>query len=76
MVGRQNHPHTEAPSNTNNDNNGSENKSDNCRDSAHFASLAREVSILEQLDHPNLCRLRETFVPDVGGNDLCKFFFI
>ena len=41
--------------------------------SAHFASLAREASILEELNHPNICRLRlrETFVPDAGGNDFC-----
>ena len=63
-------------SNNNNDNNGGggENNNNNRKDSAHYAGLAREVSILEQLDHPNICRLRETFVPDVGGNDLCTFF--
>ena len=60
--------------NSNNDNAGGENNNNNRKDSAHFASLAREVSILEKLNHPNICRLRETFVPDVGGNDLCKFF--
>lgn len=42
--------------------------------SNQLASLAREVSILETLDHPNICRLRETFVPEEGGNDFCKFF--
>lgn len=34
-------------------------------------SLAREISILETLNHPNICRLRETFVPEDGGNDFC-----
>ncbi|KAI0301033.1 kinase-like domain-containing protein [Multifurca ochricompacta] len=30
-------------------------------------AFGREISILETLDHPNICRLRETFVPDDGG---------
>jgi len=60
--------------NNNNDNPGGENN--NRKDSAHLAGLAREVSILEQLNHPNICRLRETFVPEVGGNDLCERFFL
>jgi serine/threonine/tyrosine protein kinase RAD53 len=59
----------------NNDNNGGENNDNNSKDSAHFASLAREVSILEELNHPNICRLREKFVPDARGNDFCKCFF-
>jgi serine/threonine/tyrosine protein kinase RAD53 len=59
----------------NNDNNGGENNDNDSKDSAHFASLAREVSIWEELNHPNICRLRETFVPDVRGNDFCKCSF-
>jgi ser/thr/tyr protein kinase RAD53 len=36
-------------------------------------AFGREISILETLDHPNICRLRETFPPD-GRNDICEFF--
>lgn len=38
-------------------------------------SLAREISILETLSHPNICRLRETFVPEDGGHDFCGWLF-
>ncbi|KAH9988445.1 kinase-like domain-containing protein [Russula compacta] len=37
--------------------------------SNQLQNLAREISILETLDHPNICRLRETFVPEEGGHD-------
>ncbi|KAI0267103.1 kinase-like domain-containing protein [Gloeopeniophorella convolvens] len=36
---------------------------------AHFQAFGREISILETLDHRNICRLRETFVPEDGGHD-------
>ena len=58
------------PSNNNNninDNPGGDNNNNNRKDSANLAGLPREVSILEQLNHPNICRL-------VGGNDLCELF--
>jgi serine/threonine/tyrosine protein kinase RAD53 len=42
--------------------------------SGQLQNLAREISILETLDHANICRLRETFVPDDGSNDFCAFF--
>ncbi|KAH9972479.1 kinase-like domain-containing protein [Lactifluus volemus] len=32
-------------------------------------SFGREISILETLDHPNICRLRETFEPEGREND-------
>ncbi|KAI9455891.1 kinase-like protein [Russula earlei] len=32
-------------------------------------SLAREISILETLNHPNICQLRETFVSQEGNHD-------
>lgn len=35
----------------------------------YLQSFAREISILETLDHANICRLRETFVPEDGGHD-------
>jgi len=41
--------------------------------SGQLQNLAREISILETLDHANICRLRETFVPDDGSNDFCTF---
>lgn len=31
-------------------------------------AFAREISILEQLSHPNICQLKETFFDDVGHN--------
>lgn len=48
--------------NNNNDNN-----------TVHIQNLGREISILEKLNHPNICRLRETFVPEDGGHDFCEF---
>jgi serine/threonine protein kinase len=38
-------------------------------------NLEREINILEKLNHPNICRLRETFPPNEGGNDYCEFIF-
>jgi ser/thr/tyr protein kinase RAD53 len=35
-------------------------------------SFGREISILETLDHPNICRLRETFEPEGRENDFCE----
>jgi len=38
-------------------------------------SLGREISILETLHHPNVCRLLDTFVPDEDEvHDFCQFF--
>jgi serine/threonine/tyrosine protein kinase RAD53 len=31
-------------------------------------AFAREISILEQLSHPNICQLKETFFDNVGHN--------
>ena len=58
-----------AAANNNNDNNNAAAR----QNSGHLQSLGREISILEKLDHPNICRLRETFVPEDGGHDFCEF---
>jgi len=57
-----------AAANNNNDNNAAARQN-----SGHLQNLGREISILEKLDHPNICRLRETFVPEDGGHDFCGF---
>ena len=46
-----------ASNDNDSDNNECDNNYNNHRDSTHFASLAREVSILERPNHPNICRL-------------------
>lgn len=43
--------------NTNNQNGGG---------NQYLQSFGREIGILETLDHPNICRLRETFPPEEG----------
>jgi Protein kinase domain len=35
-------------------------------------AFGREISILETLDHPNICRLRETFEPEGRDHDFCE----
>ena len=68
----------------NNNNNNDNNNNAAAHNSGHLQNLGREISILEKLDHPNICRLRETFVPEDGGHDFCKlnlcfvlsFFFL
>jgi hypothetical protein len=57
--------------NNNNEHGGEQNNQSN---SNQLANLAREVGILETLNHPNICRLRETFVPEQGGHDFCENF--
>jgi serine/threonine/tyrosine protein kinase RAD53 len=57
---------TAAAANNNNNNNAAR------HNSGHLQNLAREISILETLNHPNICRLRETFVPEDGGHDFCE----
>ncbi|KAI9455364.1 kinase-like domain-containing protein [Lactarius psammicola] len=47
-------------------NNNNQNQNQNCGGNQYLQSFAREISILETLDHPNICRLRETFVPEEG----------
>ncbi|KAI0282349.1 kinase-like domain-containing protein [Russula aff. rugulosa BPL654] len=49
----------------NNDNNNAAAR----QNSGHLQNLGREISILEKLNHPNICRLREMFVPEDGGHD-------
>ena len=56
----------------NNNNNNDNNNNAAAHNSGHLQNLGREISILEKLDHPNICRLRETFVPEDGGHDFCK----
>ena len=46
-----------ASNDNDSDNNECDNNYNNRKDSTHFASLAREVSILERPNHPNICRL-------------------
>jgi serine/threonine/tyrosine protein kinase RAD53 len=53
----------------NNDNNNAAAR----QNSGHLQNLGREISILEKLNHPNICRLREMFVPEDGGHDFCEF---
>jgi ser/thr/tyr protein kinase RAD53 len=53
---------------TNNNNNNAAAR----QNSGHLQNLGREISILEKLNHPNICRLRETFVPEDGGHDFCE----
>ena len=60
---------------SNNSSKDGKDNNNNSKDSDYFSSLAKEVSILEELNHPNICRLRETFIPDAGGSDFCKCFF-
>ncbi|KAF8265517.1 kinase-like domain-containing protein [Lactarius quietus] len=48
---------------------GGNNTNQNGGGNQYLQSFAREISILETLDHPNICRLRETFVPEDGGHD-------
>jgi len=57
----------------NNDNNNNNNAAGR-QNSGHLQNLGREISILEKLNHPNICRLRETFVPEDGGHDFCEFY--
>ena len=38
-------------------------------------AFAREISILEQLSHPNICQLKETFFDDVGHNISGAFLY-
>lgn len=45
------------------------NQNQNGGGNQYLQSFAREISILETLDHSNICRLRETFVPEDGGHD-------
>ncbi len=59
-----------ANANNNNDNNN--NNAAARHNSGHLQNLGREISILEKLNHPNICRLRETFVPEDGGHDFCE----
>jgi serine/threonine/tyrosine protein kinase RAD53 len=54
----------------NNDNNNNNNAARH--NSGHLQNLGREISILEKLNHPNICRLKETFVPEDGGHDFCE----
>jgi serine/threonine/tyrosine protein kinase RAD53 len=61
-----------AAANNNNNNN---NNNAARHNSGHLQNLAREISILETLSHPNICRLRETFVPEDGGHDFCEWLF-
>jgi serine/threonine/tyrosine protein kinase RAD53 len=35
-------------------------------DARKATAFAREISILEQLSHPNICQLKETFFDDAG----------
>ena len=49
------------------------NQNQNGGGNQYLQSFAREISILETLDHPNICRLRETFVPEDGSHDFCTF---
>jgi len=51
---------------------GNNNQNQNGGGNQHLQSFAREIGILETLDHPNICRLRETFVPE-EGHDFCTF---
>lgn len=37
-------------------------------------AFAREISILEQLSHPNICQLKETFFDEVGHNISAIYF--
>ena len=37
------------------------------------ANNNNNISILEKLNHPNICRLCETFVPEDEGHDFCEF---
>ncbi len=54
-----------------NNNNNDDNNAAARQNSGHMQNLGREISILEKLNHPNICRLRETFVPEDGGHDFC-----
>ena len=57
-----------------NNNNNDNNNAAAAANSGHLQNLGREISILEKLNHPNICRLRETFVPEDGGHDFCELF--
>jgi ser/thr/tyr protein kinase RAD53 len=61
---------TAAAANNNNNNNNNAVRNN----TGQLQNLAREISILETLDHPNICRLRETFVPEDGGHDFCELY--
>lgn len=41
---------------------------------ANMSSFAREVQILEKLDHPYICKFKEVFWGN-GEDDTCKPFF-
>jgi serine/threonine/tyrosine protein kinase RAD53 len=58
-----------ANANANNDNNNNPVRNN----TGQMQSLAREIGILETLNHPNICSLRETFIPEDGGHDFCGF---
>ncbi|KAH9083330.1 CAMK/RAD53 protein kinase [Lactarius deliciosus] len=47
-------------------NNNNNNNNQNGGGNQYLQSFAREIGILETLDHPNICRLRETFPPEEG----------
>lgn len=63
---------TAAAAAAGNGNDGSSSSHSNNNHKHQLQAFGREISILETLDHPNICRLRETFVPDEKDHDFCE----